>query len=335
MKARNPASFPEENLRRHLSDVTIQVLVMLGLLVVLIAVTSLVDPNFFQPISLRSVSRDMAILSLLALGQAVVIISGGIDLSVGSLLCFSGILTLSLLDHIPGLTFIPAALIVLGVTAGIGMIHGLLICVLDLQPFMVTLCSLLFFRGLSRVVTGDSTLSFNPKEHLLFASLGQDTWFGVPLSVYVLAAAVVPLGFLLHFTVPGRYLFAIGYNLEAARFSGVRINALRILTYALCALLTTLAAFLETSSIGSITPSTAGIAYEMYAITAAVLGGCALRGGQGSLIGVVIGSAILRVIRSAVIFLNISTYWTFSVTGLVLLAAVIVDSFVKRRRKRV
>jgi ribose transport system permease protein len=184
------------------------------------------------------------------------------------------------------------------------------------------------------VLTNDSTVAFNAQEHPFFASLGKEAWLGVPVAVYVLIAALTPIGVFLQFTVPGRYLYAIGSNLEAARFSGVRVNALRIFSYVLCAIMTTLAAFLEASSIGSMTPSSAGTAYEMYGITAAVLGGCSLRGGEGSALGVVVGAAILRVIRSAVIFMNISTYWTYSVTGLVLLAAVIADALVRRRRRR-
>ncbi len=322
----------EAGLQWRLEEVSAQVLVMLVLLAVLILVTSLVDPNFFRSISQRGLWRDVAVLSLFALGQAVVIISGGIDLSVGSLLCFTGSLTIVLLKA-GNLTFIEAGLIVLALAAMIGLVHGSLVCFLNLPPFLVTLCSLLFFRGLSRVLTRDSTVSFNPSEQPLFASLGQDTWFGIPLAMYLLIGALAPLACFMHFSVPGRYLFAIGYNLEAARFSGVRVNSLRIFSYVLCALLTTVAAFIEASSVGSMTPSTAGTAYEMYGITAAVLGGCTLRGGEGSLIGVITGAAILRVIRSMVIFLNISTYWTYAVTGLVLLAAIIADAVVRRRRK--
>jgi ribose transport system permease protein len=138
----------------------------------------------------------------------------------------------------------------------------------------------------------------------------------------------------MHYTTPGRYLYAIGSNLEAARYSGVRVDLLRIASYAICSFMTCLAAILEAGDVGSIPPSSAGLAYEMYGITGAVLGGCALRGGQGSLVGVVIGMALLRVIKSAVIFFGISTYWTFAVTGFVLLGAVIIDSLVRRRRAR-
>jgi len=317
---------------RKINDVTLQVLVMLGVLVTLMLATGATNPNFFSTFSLVSISRDVAIMSLFALGQAIVIISGGIDLSVGSLLCFIGVFNIVLLNRFSGLSFVEASLMVSAMAGLIGFIHGVLVCYLKLQPFLVTLCSLLAFRGLSRVITADRTVAFDAKDYPFFADLGQETWLGVPIAVYVLVAVLIPLLFFMHWTVPGRYLYAIGYNLEAARFSGVRVNALRIFSYVLCALLTTLAAILEASTIGSRTPSAAGLAYEMYGITAAVLGGCSLRGGQGSLIGVIIGVAMLRVIRSAVIFFEISTYWTFVVTGLVLLAAVITDVVVRGRR---
>jgi ribose transport system permease protein len=315
------------------SDVTIQVLVMASLLVALVVATGLRDENFFGSGSLRSISRDAAILSLLALGQAVVIIAGGIDLSVGSLVAFAPVLAMFLLRQASGLSLLAAVLIVLLAAVAIGLIHGLLICGLNLQPFLVTLCSLLILRGLSRVLTGDSTVTLDAGRFPLLAAAGSGTWLEIPIPVFIVAAALLPIAFFMHQTVPGRYVYAVGYNLEAARYSGVPVDSLRVGSYILSAVMTTVAAFLEAGSVGSVTPSTAGTAYEMHAITAAVLGGCALRGGQGSLLGVIVGATILRVLRSAVIFFNISTYWTLAVTGLVLLGAVVADALVKRRRR--
>ncbi|MEX2172120.1 MAG: ABC transporter permease [Pirellulales bacterium] len=314
----------------HLSDVSVQVGVMFALLVGLVLLTGWWDPNFFTPYSRHSVLRDTAVWSLFALGQAVVIIGGGIDLSVGSLIAFFGVLTILMLNS--GLPFPLVVLLILLLAAAIGAIHGSLICGLHLQPFLVTLCSLLIFRGLARVITHDKTVSFNSSQQELFRELATGSWGGLPIPVLILAGVLVPLGLLMHGTVPGRYIYAMGYNLEAARFSGVQVNLLRTFCYALCSVLTAMAALLETGDVGSVSPSSAGLAYEMYGITGAVLGGCALRGGQGSLIGVVIGMTILRVIKSAVVFLNFDTYWTFTVTGLVLLAAVIIDSVVRGRR---
>ncbi|MEO2047619.1 MAG: ABC transporter permease [Pirellulales bacterium] len=316
----------------RMSEVTIQALVMFGLLVGLVLLTGWWDPNFFSPFSLRSVMRDTAIWSLFALGQAVVIISGGIDLSVGSLICFLGVVTVVTLNSDLALSFPLVLILILGIAAAIGTLHGILICKFDLQPFLVTLCSLLTFRGFARVITHDKTVSFNPAEQPLLRELGAGVWLGIPVPVYVLIGVLIPLGFFMHCTVPGRYLYAIGFNAEAARFSGVRVNLLRTSSFALCSVLTAIAAILETADVGSVPPSSAGLAYEMYGITGAVLGGCALSGGRGSLVGVVIGMAILRVIKSAIVFLGINTYWTFAVTGLVLLAAVMIDAWIRQRR---
>lgn len=317
----------------YLSDVSVQVLVMFALLTGLVLLTGWWDPNFFSPFSLRSVLRDTAIWSLFALGQAIVIISGGIDLSVGSLMCFLGVVTITALnsDLAPSLPVVLVAVIFFA--AAIGTLHGVLICKLQLQPFLVTLCSLLTFRGLARVITHDKTVSFNPADQPLLRELGAGIWLGIPVPVFVLIGVLVPLGFFMHCTVPGRYLFAIGYNVEAARYSGVRVDLLRTLSFMLCGVLAALASILELADVGSVPPSSAGLAYEMYGITAAVLGGCALRGGQGSLLGVVIGTAILRVIKSAIVFLGINTYWTFAITGQVLLAAVIIDTLIRRKRR--
>jgi ribose transport system permease protein len=318
----------------RLSEVTIQVIVMCALLGVLVALTGWWNPQFLSAYSLRSVLRDTAIWSLYALGQAVVIIAGGIDLSTGSLLGFLGVLMLLLLGSDFGFSLPAALIIVFAVALGIGVIHGVLVCGLSLQPFLVTLCSLLILRGLARVMTHDRTVSFDVAEHGLLRSLGAGSAWGVPIPVFVLIATFIPLVVFMHFTVPGRYLYAIGSNLEAARYSGVRVNLLRVVSYAIAGFFTCLAAVLETGDVASVPPSSAGTAYEMYAITGAVLGGCALRGGQGSLFGVVIGMAILRVIKSVVIFFGVSTYWTFAVTGFVLLGAVIVDSLIRRRSNR-
>ena len=307
---------------------------MCGLLAILVCFTGWWNPHFLSPYSLRSVLRDTAIWSLFALGQAVVIIAGGIDLSVGSLVGFLGVLALVLLGDGFGLPLPLVLTIVLGTALVVGVTHGVLVSGLHLQPFLVTLCSLLILRGLARVMTHDRTVSLDAAAHGILRTLGAGSAWGIPIPVFVLLALLIPLGIFMHYTVPGRYLYAIGSNVEAARYSGVRVNLLRIVSYAICSLLTGVAAVLEAGDVASVPPSNAGLAYEMYGITAAVLGGCTLRGGQGSLIGVVVGMAILRVIKSVVIFFDVSTYWTFAVTGFVLLGAVIVDSLIRSRSSR-
>ena len=175
-----------------------------------------------------------------------------------------------------------------------------------------------------------TAVAYRIEDFPAFFFLGNGWSLLFPAVALVVVLAV--LLFFMHYTVHGRYLYAIGFNVEAARFSGVRIHRLRIVSYALCGLLAGLAGLIEASSVKSVAPSTAGMAYELYGITAAVLGGCALRGGQGSLVGVVIGAAILKVLQKMIIFLSLPTHLTDAVIGLVLLAAVIADALVKRRR---
>jgi ribose transport system permease protein len=323
---------------RPWSEVALQVAGMTVLLFILLAVTRARNENIFSAYSMHTLSRDIAIWSLFALGQAVVLIAGGIDLSVGSIMCFVGLNAILFLSPEYGRAW-PLWLVLplsLAFAAGVGVVHGVLVCLLRLPPFMVTLCSLLLFRSLARGITGDVTVSYRSTELPAFDFLGHGMvslgFIGVPMPIVILVLAVAGLLFFMHGTVHGRYLYAIGYNLEAARFSGVRIHALRIAAFAICGFLAGLAGLIEASQINSVAPSTSGMAYELYGITAAVLGGCALRGGQGSIIGVVVGMAILRVLQRMIVFLDLSTHYTDAVIGLVLLAAVIGDAMVKRRR---
>jgi ribose transport system permease protein len=321
-------------IRRRLSDVAIQVTGMSALLVALALVTWSVNSNFLSAYSLQTLSRDVAILALFALGQGIVIISGGIDLSVGSLVCFIGLTTMLLLSPASGRGWPLAAVLplALAVAALIGTLQGLFVSRLNLQPFMVTLCSLLIFRSVARGLTGDTTVSFRPSDLPRFDWLGNGLVVGVPVPVWILLAATLLVLVLMRLTVFGSYLYAIGFNLEAARFSGVRIHTLRTAAFTLSALLAGVAGILEASAIRSVAPSSSGIAYELHGITAAVLGGCALRGGRGSIVGIVVGAAVLKVLQRMIVFLGLETHWTDAVVGLVLLVAVVSDALVKRRR---
>jgi ribose transport system permease protein len=336
MSMTSPANLPADSSAvrqpRRLSEVSVQVLGMTALLFILLLVTRAKNPNILSAYNLQTMGRDIAILSLFALGQAIVLISGGIDLSVGSVMCFVGLGAILLLSPEYGYGWplyavLPLALLF---STGVGLLHGALVCFMRLPPFMVTLCSLLVFRSIARGITGDTTVSYRMTELRGFALLGHGWDRAVPMIILLVVVGAVL--FFMHLTVHGRYLYAIGYNLEAARFSGVRTHRLRIAAFAICGLLAGLAGLIEASTISSVAPSTSGSAYELYGITAAVLGGCALRGGQGSILGVVVGAAILRVLQRMIVFLNLSTHYTDAVIGLVLLAAVIADALVKRRR---
>jgi ribose transport system permease protein len=314
-----------------ISEVGIQVLCMAGVLGLMIGFTAIREPKFLTLYQMQTTGREVAILAMFAIGQGMVIIAGGIDLSVGSVLCFVGTLAI----YLTNTTTLPiGAVMVLVVLFAIvvGLLHGVLVCYLNLQPFIVTLCSLLVWRSMARWLTDDMTTGFQATEQPFFAWLGNGRIGPVPVPVAIVTVIVLLALFIMRGTVHGRYLYAIGYNLEAARFSGVRVNALRIFTYAFCGLLAGIAGLIDASNVSAVAPSSAGTLYELYGITAAVLGGCALSGGQGSIIGIVIGAAILKVLYKALLFLGVSSLLTDAVTGVVLLGAVLADAFVKRRR---
>ncbi len=304
---------------------------MLGVLVAMIAFTAVQEPGFLKLYQMQTTGREVAILAMFAIGQGMVIIGGGIDLSVGSVLCFVGTLAIYLMNHTP-LPVGAVIAIALLFAVSVGLLHGLLVCYLNLQPFIVTLCSLLVWRSLARWLTDDMTVGFQATERPFFAWLGTGRVGPVPVPIILIAVVLLVALFIMRGTVHGRYLYAIGYNLEAARFSGVRVNALRIFTYAFCGLLTGIAGLVDASNVSSVAPSSGGTLYELYGITAAVLGGCALSGGQGSIIGIVIGAAILKVLYKALLFLGVSSLLTDAVTGVVLLGAVFTDALIKRRR---
>ena len=221
------------------------------------------------------------------------------------------------------------------VSASIGLIHGLLITKLKLQPFVVTLCGLLVYRGITRGFTEDQSQGFEGG----FGSLRQVVTekipvmggFGIPWTWVILVLVAVVAGIFLNKTIYGRYLRALGNNEEAARFSGINTDRMVILSYVVCSLLAGLGGVLFVMDVGSAQPSDFGNFYELYAIAAAVLGGCSLRGGQGTVVGVVIGAAVMQVLKNMINLVTwIPTHIEFAVVGAVILVAVVADELVKR-----
>ncbi|MGB0768879.1 MAG: ABC transporter permease, partial [Phycisphaeraceae bacterium] len=248
--------------------------------------------------------------------------------------------------------------------AGIGLVHGVLIGYANMQPFIVTLCGLMGYRGLARLVSDDRPLGLGQHhESIRYLADGEplsvpvpfiesiagtgDTgggflsWVAIPMPLIVFLALSVLGAILLHKTVLGRYLLAMGRNSEAARFSGIDTRRMTVVAYVLCSVLAALGGVLFALDLGSIQPSNSGNFYELYAIAAAVLGGCALRGGVGSIAGVVVGTAVIRTLYNAINLLDKPAYWQFIIIGLVLLVGVMIDEIgrqvinrVKTRRRR-
>jgi ribose transport system permease protein len=216
----------------------------------------------------------------------------------------------------------------------IGLGHGLLITKVRLQPFVVTLCGLLLYRGIARYLTGDQSLGFgNSYERLRQLAIGKlqiTGTFALPFVVFILVAVALVAHVFLERTIWGRYLLAMGRNETAARFSGINTDRMKILAYVICSLLAGIGGILFSLNLNSIQPSGLGEFYELYAIAAAVLGGCSLRGGEGTIIGVIIGTAVMRVLYNAINILGIPTHLEFAIIGAVILAGVVADEVVKR-----
>jgi ribose transport system permease protein len=199
---------------------------------------------------------------------------------------------------------------------------------------LATLTSLLLLRGLARGISGGSSQTLEGCE--AFKVLGNGSWLGLPIPFWILIGIALILAFVMNFTVYGRYLYAIGRNEDAVRYSGIKVNRIQILAYVICALLAGIAGIVEFSYNGEVQPAQSGLMYEMWAIAGAVLGGCSLRGGEGSVLGVIIGVSLITVMRNGINLLGVNTEWEWAVIGVVILCGVIADAAYKlRAAKRV
>jgi ribose transport system permease protein len=301
-------------------------LTMLGVMLALAALTAALNPVFLNPDNLRNTVRHISLISLFALGEAVVIIAGGIDLSIGSIICVSAVTT-SYLTMYSGFGIVEAVAAALALSLLIGYAQGLIITRLGLQPFVVTLASMLLLRGAAEVMTGGTDIGFQGK-YPGFRFLGEGIGLGMPMPFWFALTAIVIVAFLMHRTILGRYAYAIGSNPEAARLSGVPVQRIRLVTFVTSAGLSGVAGVLYVAYLPSATPSL-GSAYELHAVAAAVLGGCSLLGGRGSVFGVLIGAGIMQITFNAVNLIG-KSLWQNVVAGGVILAAVVVDRIFER-----
>jgi len=310
---------------------------ILGLLLAITVYASIVSPSFLSPYNLENLIHRTALFGILSLGAAFAIVTGGIDLSIGSMVCVTGCMVPHLVVR-SGWPAVPAVFMALLVCGALGLLQGLLITRLRLQPFVVTLCGLLLYRGLMRVLTRDQSVGLG-EEHaaLRWLAIGRipvTADFGVPVPAVVLLVAAVLAAVFLGRTVPGRHLLALGRNEEAARYCGVATGRLTVLAYVVCALLSGLGGLLFLLDVNSAQASSFGSFYELYAIAGAVLGGSALRGGEVSVLGLVAGAAVLQVLQNAVRLQSDSDRLEFVVVGGVILAGAAADELVRRLLRR-
>src|SRR5687767_10028301 len=305
------------------------------LLIVLCVIVSIINPNFLAVINLQNLARQIGAFGIFSIGLGLVIITGGIELSVGSMMALLGVL-LSMMLTEWGYGAALGVLACIGIAMALTLGHGLLITRLNMQPFIVTLCGLLFYRGLARFVTNDETKGFGTVAGLDFLRrLANENLFGIPMPFVLLLIISAIAWVILHRSVYGRYLFATGRNSEAARYAGINTNRIITATYVISGALTAISGIILAFYTNSVSPANHGNAYELYGIAAAVLGGCSLRGGEGSVIGIVIGTALLQVLRNLVNLLDIPSSLDFAVMGAVILIGVMADQiFTERRNKR-
>jgi ribose transport system permease protein len=300
------------------------------LLTIVCMITARLSPVFLSAANLQNTGRLIGIYGIFSMGLGLIIITGGIDLSVGSVFALLGVLlSMLLVDwHVPPVL---AFLIVIGASTLLGLMHGTLVTKVRMQPFIVTLCGLLLYRGVARYVSNDTTQGFGTGEGFTWLQeLAKGNILGVPNPFCLLMVIATILFFALHRSVWGRYLFAVGRNEEAARYAGINSSAIITSAYVIAGALTGLSTILFAFYTNSIAPSSHGNFYELYGIAAAVVGGCSLRGGEGSIIGILLGAALLRVLPNLVNLLNISSSLDFAVMGAVIFLGVLADQLVRR-----
>jgi ribose transport system permease protein len=302
-------------------------LTMLAVMLALAALTALFNPTFLGADNLRNNVRHISLISLFALGEAVVIITGGIDLSIGSVICLSSMVT-SYLAVVQGFGIGTSVTLALVLSLVVGLGQGLVIAWLGVQPFVVTLGSMLLLRGLAEVLTGGAEIGFQGR-FPGFRLLGEGTALGLPIPFWFALGAIVLTAFVMHRTLLGRYGYATGSSPEAARLSGVPVRGVRLAAFVASALLSGVAGVLYAAYLPAATPAL-GSAYELHAVAAAVLGGCSLQGGRGTVFGVLIGAGVMQVTFNAVNLVGHSL-WQNLVAGAVILVAVVVDRLFDRQ----
>lgn len=302
---------------------------VIALLVLCIALSLMTD-KFFTAANGLNVLRQVAVNICIATGMTLIVLTGGIDLSVGSVLALCGAITAGLLksglsfpsaDMYVGFTIFGAAAAGIIVGALIGLFNGFAITKFNVPPFVATLAMLTVARGLTMLYTGGHPIS---NLGAGFAFIGTGAFLGIPIPVWIAMVVVAAAAVLTNRTKSGRYIYAIGGSETAAKLSGIRVNRVKLLVYSIGGSLAALAGIIVTSRLDSAQPN-AGISYELDAIAAVVIGGISLNGGKGSVWGTVIGAVIIGVLNNGLVLLNVSPFWQQVVKGMVILLAVIID----------
>ena len=315
-----------QTIRRSLS---VPQFVLFLIVILLLVIGGVINPRFLGVDNMKIVTRDIAILAIAAIGVGFPILTGGIDLSVGSIVGLGGVMAAYFMMTM-GLPVWLSVLLTLVLALLIGGVHGLFVTRLKMHGFLITLVTLGLARGFILVLTNAFPITGLPRE---FNTLGQGyvaDLIPVPLVICAVIAALAH--YLLRYTYIGRQIYATGSNVEAARLSGVNVDARIILCYIVSVMCAATVGMIQAARL-SIGHPAAGEGYELLAIAACILGGASLMGGEGSIFGIIVGAALIGVVQNEMVMLNINPFWHKIVISLVLLVAITLD-YVRRRRSR-
>ncbi len=295
-------------------------------LLALCVIIAVLEPKFLSSGNLASVARQTAVITIMAMGMTMVMVSGGIDLSVGSMMALCGVLG--------ALTMVNSASVILGILvcivagAGLGMLNGFAVASLGIPAFIVTLGAMGIYRGVSLLISGGNAIVGLP---LSFGHLSETDVFGfLPMPLLIVIIVAMLIHFILNTTLPGRYCYAIGSNIEAARYAGVNVARYQILFFSILGALTGVAGVIESSRLVTGQP-TAGEGYELRVIAAVVIGGGSLNGGQGTVVGTIIGALIMGVLANGANLLRINPFIQQIIIGSVIVLAVTFDEFQRKK----
>lgn len=324
MSTRTMTNTTSDNCKKLLSKEWLIEQKSLIALLFLVVVVSFLNPNFFTVDNLLNILRQTSVNAIIAVGMTLVILTAGIDLSVGSVLALCGAFAATLVAmEVPVLVAVPTALLA---GAALGAISGIIIAKGKVQAFIATLVTMTLLRGVTMVYTDGRPISTGFTDTAdTFAWFGTGYALGIPVPVWLMVVVFAGAWYLLNHTRFGRYVYAVGGNESATRLSGINVDRVKIGVYAICGLLAALAGIIVTSRLSSAQP-TAGMGYELDAIAAVVLGGTSLMGGKGRIMGTLIGALIIGFLNNALNLLDVSSYYQMIAKAVVILLAVLVDN---------
>lgn len=312
----------QQNNKFDLKETLIKYKSLVGLLT-LIVVVSILSPSFLSSKNIFNILRQTSVNGIIAAGMTFVILTGGIDLSVGSILAISGAVCASLLVSGKGIFVAVLAALVIG--ALVGFLNGFIITKGKLQPFIATLATMTILRGLTLVFTDGKPITLGSGDlAVAFGKIGGGTILGIPTPAIIMIVVFLVCGYVLNNTTMGRHTYALGSNEDAAKLSGLNTDKIKIAVYTVSGILAAVAGIIITSRLYSAQP-TAGESYELDAIAAVVLGGTSLTGGKGKISNTIVGALIMGVLSNALNLLDVSSYYQMMIKGVVILIAVLLD----------